>query len=66
MRLLARKKPVLVVKAGRTLAGATAARSHTGSLAGYDVAIDTLLAQVGVLRVQGMDDLFATAAVLAT
>ena len=65
-RRVTRKKPVIVVKAGRTLAGATAARSHTGSLAGYDVAVDTLLAQVGVLRVNSMEDLFAAASAFAS
>jgi len=65
-RRVTRKKPVIVVKAGRTLAGARAARSHTGSLAGADVAIDTLLGQVGVLRVNSMEDLFAAASAFAT
>jgi acetyl coenzyme A synthetase (ADP forming)-like protein len=65
-RRLTRKKPVIVVKAGRTLAGARAARSHTGSLAGADVAIDTLLGQVGVLRVNSMEDLFAAASAFAS
>lgn len=65
-RRVSRKKPIIVVKAGRTLAGATAARSHTGSLAGFDVAVDTLLAQVGVLRVNSMEDLFAAAAAFAS
>lgn len=64
-RRVSRKKPVIVVKAGRTLQGATAARSHTGSLAGYDVAIDTLLQQVGVLRVDSMEQLFACATAFA-
>ncbi len=65
-RRVTRKKPVIVVKAGRTIAGANAARSHTGSLAGLDVAVDTLLAQVGVLRVNSMHDLFAAASAFAT
>jgi acetyl coenzyme A synthetase (ADP forming)-like protein len=65
-RRVSRKKPILVVKSGRTLAGARAARSHTGSLAGQDVAIDTLLAQCGVLRVPTVDDLFAAASAFAT
>lgn len=61
-RRVSRKKPVIVVKSGRTSAGASAARSHTGSLAGQDVTIDTLLAQCGVLRVPTVEDMFATAA----
>lgn len=65
-RRVSRKKPILVVKSGRTLAGARAARSHTGSLAGQDVAIDTLLAQCGVMRVPTVEDLFAAASAFAT
>ncbi len=64
-RRISRKKPVIAVKAGRTVQGASAARSHTGSLAGYDVAIDTLLAQVGVIRVPSIEDLFALASAFA-
>jgi acetyltransferase len=65
-RRVSRKKPIVAVKSGRTRAGAFAARSHTGSLAGYDVAIDTLLAQCGVVRVDSMEELFATGAAFAT
>lgn len=65
-RRVSRKKPIIAVKAGRTRAGALAASSHTGSLAGVDVAIDTLLEQCGVLRVTSLEDMFATAAALAT
>jgi acyl-CoA synthetase (NDP forming) len=49
-RRLTKKKPVIAVKAGRTLAGAKAATSHTGALAGLDVAVDALFEQCGVLR----------------
>ncbi len=65
-RRVSRKKPIVVVKSGRTAAGARAARSHTGSLAGQDVAIDTLLAQCGVLRVPTVEDLFAAGAAFAS
>ncbi len=65
-RRVSRKKPIIVVKSGRTQAGARAARSHTGSLAGQDIAIDTLLAQCGVMRVRTVEDMFAAASVFAT
>jgi acetyltransferase len=44
-RHVARKKPIIAVKSGRSDAGAAAASSHTGSVAGADVAVDTLLQQ---------------------
>ncbi len=65
-RRVSRKKPIIAVKSGRTRVGASAARSHTGSLAGLDVTIDTLLAQCGVIRVDSMEELFATGAAFAT
>jgi acetyltransferase len=63
-RRVARKKPVIAVKSGRSDAGALAASSHTGSVAGADVAVDTLLAQSGVLRVDSFRDMFALARAL--
>jgi len=57
-RRVSRKKPIAVVKSGRTQAGARAASSHTGALAGTDLAIDALLAQCGVLRVESIEELF--------
>jgi acetyl coenzyme A synthetase (ADP forming)-like protein len=57
-RRVSRKKPIAVVKSGRTRAGARAASSHTGALAGTDLAIDALLAQCGVLRVDSIEELF--------
>lgn len=51
-------KPILAVKAGRSEAGARAASSHTGSLAGADVAASALLEQAGVVQVDTLDDLF--------
>lgn len=62
-RRVSRQKPVVVVKAGRTAAGAKAAVSHTGSLAGSEAAVDSLLNQCGVLRVDSMKDLFMHARV---
>jgi acetyltransferase len=64
-RRITRKKPIVVVKAGRTAAGAQAASSHTGSLVELDVAAESLLEQCGVLRVSSMEELFVQAAALA-
>lgn len=57
-RRLTKSKPVIAVKAGRTAAGARAATSHTGALAGLDAATDALLAQCGVIRVDTVEELF--------
>jgi acetyl coenzyme A synthetase (ADP forming)-like protein len=65
-RRVSRKKPILVVKAGRSDRGARAAISHTGSLAGSEVAVDSLLEQCGVLRVDSMKELFALAGGIQT
>ena len=55
---VARVKPVIVVKSGTTAAGAKAAASHTGSLAGSDAAYDAAFHQSGVLRARTVQDLF--------
>jgi len=65
-RELARKKPIVVVKSGRSAAGARAAASHTGSLVGRDIAAESLLMQCGVLRANSVAELFTIAKVLAT
>ena len=57
-RELTRRKPVFVVKAGRTAAGARAASSHTAALAGTDLAADALMEQCGVIRAQTVEELF--------
>ena len=49
-RRVTRKKPIVVLKSGRSSAGAKAASSHTGSLAGSDAAYDAAFQQSGVLR----------------
>ena len=51
------KKPVIVLKAGRTSQGAKAAGSHTGALAGDDRVYDDILRQSGVVRAPGLNDL---------
>lgn len=57
-RTLTKRKPVFVVKAGRTAAGARAASSHTAALAGTDLAADVLMQQCGVIRAQTVEELF--------
>ncbi len=64
-RRVTRKKPILVVKSGRTAAGARAAFSHTGALAGAEVAVDTLFEQCGVMRAGTMSEMFTLASALA-
>ena len=56
-----RIKPVILLKSGGTEAGARAASSHTGALAGSDKAFDAAFRQAGVVRAQGVQDLFDTA-----
>ncbi|MGN1208985.1 MAG: acetate--CoA ligase family protein [Duodenibacillus sp.] len=58
-----KKKPILALKAGRSAAGASAASSHTGSLAGSDKAAEALLRQSGVIREYSLEQLFSTAKV---
>jgi acetyl coenzyme A synthetase (ADP forming)-like protein len=57
-REITKTKPVIVVKSGRSAAGARAASSHTGALAGADSAIDGLLRQCGVLRAETVEEMF--------
>jgi len=57
-REISRRKPIAVVKSGRTAAGARAAASHTGALAQTDLATDALLRQAGAIRVQTVQELF--------
>ncbi len=64
-RAAARNKPVIVVKAGRAPAGARAAASHTGALAGSDRVFDAALRRAGMLRVATLEDLFDAAQTLA-
>lgn len=64
-RKLTKKKPVVVVKSGTTSAGSRAVSSHTGTLAGSDVAYDTAFKQSGILRAQSVAELFAFSTALA-
>ena len=55
------KKPLIVLKAGRTKSGLKAASSHTGALASDDIVADTFLRQCGAIRCQTLDELLDTA-----
>ncbi|MET9297144.1 acetate--CoA ligase family protein [Streptomyces sp. NPDC003077] len=63
-RATVREKPVVVLKAGRTGAGARAAGSHTGALAGDDAVYDAVLRQAGVIRAPGLRELLEYARAL--
>ncbi|GAA1523871.1 acetate--CoA ligase family protein [Kribbella lupini] len=54
---VSKKKPVIVLKAGRTDMGARAASSHTGALAGNDKVYDDILRQSGVVRAPGLNEM---------
>jgi len=64
-RAAARSKPVVVVKAGRHAAGARAAASHTGALAGMDEVYDAAFRRAGMLRVYNLEELFDVVETLA-
>jgi len=65
-RRVARRKPIVAVKAGRSVAGARAAGSHTGAmLSAADVSVDALFAQSGVIRAESLGELFDIAQLLA-
>jgi acetate---CoA ligase (ADP-forming) len=65
-RRVARSKPVLAVKSGRSAAGARASSSHTGALlAASDVTVEALFRQAGVIRTDTLAELFDVAALLA-
>jgi acetyltransferase len=64
-RAAARNKPVLLVKVGRSQAGARAAASHTGALAASDIVFDAAVRRAGMLRVESLQDLFTAAETLA-
>ena len=59
LRKVSYKKPVVILKSGSSSAGAAAASSHTGALAGSDIAFDTAFEQAGIFRVTTMDEFCA-------
>jgi acetyltransferase len=58
-----KNKPIIALKVGRSAAGARAAASHTGSLAGDDLIVDAAFRQAGIVRVANIDELFDMAEV---
>ncbi|MBN8634219.1 MAG: bifunctional acetate--CoA ligase family protein/GNAT family N-acetyltransferase [Anaerolineae bacterium] len=64
-REVALKKPIIIIKAGRTEAAAHAAASHTGSLTGSDDVLDAAFRRSGILRVDRISDVFYMSEVLA-
>lgn len=64
-REVALKKPIIIIKAGRTEAAAAAAASHTGSLTGSDDVLDAAFRRSGILRVNSISDVFYMSEVLA-
>ncbi|NUQ62283.1 MAG: acetate--CoA ligase family protein [Pirellulales bacterium] len=58
-------KPILAIKSGRTIQGAAAAASHTGSLAGEDAVCDEIFREAGILRVTSIEELFNAAILYA-
>jgi acyl-CoA synthetase (NDP forming) len=63
-RRITKKKPIVIMKAGRTDVGAKAARSHSAALAGSDEALDAAFKQCGVLRVEELTELVDVAVAL--
>ncbi len=63
-RNLTRRKPLVLIKAGRTAVGAKAAKSHTGALAGSDGIFEGLCRQCGIIRVSNIDEMFDIATAL--
>ncbi len=60
-----RPTPVLVIKSGRTSAGAKAASSHTGALAGSEAVYDSIFEQAGIIRAESIEELFDYASAFA-
>jgi acyl-CoA synthetase (NDP forming) len=63
---VARRKPIVAVKSGRSAAGTRAASSHSAALTSRDVAVDALFEEAGVIRTNTLGELFDTTALLST
>ncbi|HEX3480911.1 MAG TPA: GNAT family N-acetyltransferase, partial [Kofleriaceae bacterium] len=63
---VARDRPIVAVKSGRSAAGTRAASSHSASLASLDVGIDALFAQTGVIRTTTLEEMFDVVALLSS
>ncbi len=61
---ITKRKPMVVVKVGKTGAGSKAARSHTSAIAGSDTIYDVMFKQAGVIRVDEVEELFDVASAL--
>ena len=59
------RKPLVIVKVGKTDAGASMAQSHTGHLTGSDAVTSAVFRQFGVTRVDGLDELLDVSAAFA-
>ena len=66
LRIAARMKPVVVIKAGRHIEGSRAAVTHTGAIVGSDDVFDAALQRAGVVRAMTIEQLFTAAELLAT
>jgi len=64
-REVSQRKPVVILKVGRSGAGAQAAASHTGSLAAADAVVDAAFRQAGIVRVSNVDEMFDVAMAFA-
>jgi len=62
---LKKEKPIIILKVGRSEAGAKAATSHTGALTGSDKVYDAIFKQKGIVRVKGLEDLFEAASLFS-
>jgi acetyltransferase len=64
-RKVSKSKPIIILKVGRSMAGARAAASHTGSLAADDAVVDAAFRQSGIIRVTNVDEMFDIAMAFA-
>ncbi len=64
-RSVSRVKPIIVLKSGRSAAGAKAAASHTGAMAGEDAVYDAAFKRAGIVRVDSIEELFDCAELMS-